>query len=82
MMSMPLEKLISELNSVSPVQQEKIINSVPWIKQKLIRLIESDLINLDAKNVFDEITKTRELLYTKYGEMPDCTKFIREDRQR
>jgi len=81
-MSLPLEKLISELNAISPVQQEKIINGVPWIKQKLIKLIQSDLINLETVNIYDEITKTRELIYSKYGEMPDCTAYIREDRLR
>ncbi len=81
-MTIALEKLISELNMVSPAQQEKIINNVPWLKQKLINLIQSDLINLETINVFDEITKTRELIYSKYGEMPDCTDYIGEDRSR
>lgn len=81
-MSIPLEKLISELNAVPPAQQAKIINGVPWIKKKLINLIQNDLINLETVNIYDEITKTRELLYSKYGEMPDCTVYIREDRAR
>lgn len=81
-MSIPLEKLISELNAISPAQQEKIINNVPWLKQKLINLIQNDLINLEAINIYDEITQTREFLYKKYGEMPDCTQYIREDRSR
>ncbi len=81
-MSIPLEKLINELNTVPLAQQEKIISSVPWLKQKLINLIQSDLINLETINIYDEIAKTREVLYSKYGKLPDCTDYIREDRSR
>lgn len=80
--SLPIEKLINELNSVPTNEREKIIDNVPWLKEKLIHIIQKDLISLETKNIFDEITQTRELLFSKYGNLPDCVDLIREDRSR
>jgi len=81
-MSLPIENLIQELNSVPVSFRDKIINNVPWLKEKLVKLIENDLITMETKNIFDEITKTREYLHAKHGQAPDCTDYIREDRSR
>lgn len=82
MASLPIENLIQQLNSVSATDQEEIINNVPWLRERLIKLIQSDLISMKSENIFDEITKTREFIFSKYGEMPDCIQYIREDRAR
>ncbi|MFH0702149.1 MAG: hypothetical protein V2B14_01240 [bacterium] len=81
-MSISVEKLIQELNSLPNEEQEKIIKNVPWLKNRLIDLIQRDLISIKSENIFDEITQIREFLYFKYGEMPDCIDYIREDRSR
>jgi hypothetical protein len=80
--SLPLEKLIHELNALSPDERNTVIKNVPWLKEQLIALIQNDLINLEAKNIFDEITRLRESTFAQYGQLPDCVDFIRADRAR
>lgn len=77
-MSLPLENLINELNSVNSQDQEKIIDNVSWLKQKCIGQKPAD----QSTDVFREIDEIRKQLYQKYGELPDCTEWIREDRER
>lgn len=77
-MSLPIEKLINELNSVNPQDQEKIIDKVLWLKQK----IKQEKPDQTDQNVFEEVEKLRERLYKKYGTFPDSTELIREDRNR
>jgi len=49
-MSISLEKLISELNAIPPAEQENVINSVPWLKQKLISLIQPNCVEYIRKD--------------------------------
>lgn len=81
-MSLPLEKMIQALNSIPVKDREKIINNVPWLKRRLVELIQKDLISMKPETIFDEITKTREFIFSKHGKMPDCIDYIREDRLR